>query len=592
MADPVRYWIDLSDRLQHLVRVQLEVPADVSPVAVSLPTWTPGSYTIRNYARHIQWIEATDENGDPVALTPAGLGGWTLEHDGPVTVRYELYANELTVRTNHVDDHHALLVAAATFLMVDGCRDRQHEVSIDTATSDGQVWSLLPRDDRSGAFVADDFDHLVDSAFEVGSFPAVDYEVRGVPHRFVWAGHGPEPELERLADDCAAMGEAAVQLFDGDLPVDEYTFLCVGWDAAAGGGGLEHRDGAVLMMPVTQLRDDDKYARLQSLIAHEYVHLWNVKRLVPAELLRPDLTAPTHTTSLWVAEGWTDHYDDLLPLRGGVWKLERFLKAQQDLIENVTSTPGARFQSVRQASYEAWIKLYLRDENSPNVGVNYYGHGALLAWCLDLLIRRADPHGPGLDGVLRELWHEFGRAGRGYQHSDVESAVAPAAGETLEDFFTRHVSGTELPPIEDLLDVVGLELTASDDDAPPDLGAKTSEDGRGVVLQHVLRDRPAWKAGLTGGDRLVAIDGVAVGSGDLDPLLESYDEGDRITVTVTRGPRLVEREVELGAPRPTRKLTAVKAPTDAQRAAFQGWTGAELTEVPAPGERSDSNGGA
>ncbi|MDX1660103.1 MAG: PDZ domain-containing protein [Nitriliruptorales bacterium] len=583
MPEPIRYRVDLGDRVQHLVRVTVAIPDDVEEPRVALASWTPGSYTIRNYARHIQWIAACDARGDDLELVPDGLGAWTVPAaSGPVTIQWELYANELTVRTNHVDDHHALLIPAATFLLVDGCRDRTHVVAFDEV--EDPVWSLLTGGDEDDTYVADDFDHLVDSAFEVGDFPHVDYEVGGVPHRFVWAGHGPPPPLDRVADDCAAIGEAAVRLLDGDLPTERYTLLCVGWDSAAGGGGLEHRDGAVLMFPVPQTREPDKYARFQRLVAHEYLHLWNVKRLVPAALTRPDLTQPTHTTSLWVAEGWTDFYDDLLALRAGVWELERFLVSQMELIEKVTRTPGAAYQSVRQASYEAWIKLYLRDENTPNVGVNYYGHGALLAWSLDLLIRAEDPDGPGLDGALRLLWSRFGGSPDGYTEPDVEAAVAEVAGRDLSDFFERHVSGTELPPIEDLLDVVGLEITEKDTDAPPppDLGIETSDDERGVVISHVLRDGPAWDAGLTGGDRLLAIDGLTVGADEFDAVLRRYAEGDEVDATVSRGPRVLRLEVQLGSPRPARQLTAVPDPSETQRTAFERWTGHDLADVPGP----------
>lgn len=583
MTEPLQYEIDLTHRDQHLVAVRLTVPADLSSGArLYLPTWTPGSYVMRDYVHHVQSITATDDDG-PVPLTPAGHTGWHVldEVAGPLVVDYELYANELTVRTNHVDDHHALLVGAATFVLVEGARRRPHEVRL-TAPAGQRVWALLPAagEDR---WRADDADHLVDSAFEVGGFPTAVCEVRGVEHEFVWAGHGGAPDLDRVARDLGQMADAAVDLFEGDLPVERYTFLCVGWDE--GGGGLEHRDGAVLMMPVTTFQDADTYARFQSLMAHEYLHLWNVKRLIPQELVEPDLVGHTHSRLLWVAEGWTAYYDELLPLRAGVWDLERFLKTLARQLDVVLDRPGAALQSLEESSYHAWTKQYVRDENSLNTGVDYYGHGAVVAWCLDLLIRRTRPGSQGLDDALRSLWQQFGVSGTGFTDDDVRKSVSAAAGEDLAPFFDRHVRGRERPPVEDLLEVVGLQMSrpTPDEGATPWLGAETTETDQGVTLTAVLRDGPAWSAGLTGGDELLAVDGQTVRRGQLGGILRRYAADDTVEVVVRRGPRVLTRDVTLAEPRPPRKLTPVDNPTADQARAFTAWTG-----QPHPGGSSGS----
>ncbi|MGH3440678.1 MAG: M61 family metallopeptidase [Nitriliruptorales bacterium] len=579
LADPIRYGVDLTHRAQHLVTVAVEVPGDLAPGArVVLPVWTPGSYVVRDYVRHVQRIAARDGGGAVVELRPDGRTAWILPHDvdGPVTVELEIYGHELTVRTNHIDDHHALLIPAATFPYVEDGRGRQHEVRL-SLPEGWRSWSLLPEDD--GAFVADDYDHLVDSAFEAGDHPEVAYEVAGIPHRFVWGGHGGRPDLARIAADATAIGEAAAAVFGGDLPVDRYTFLCAAW--SRGAGGLEHRDGAVLAVPVHDIADPDGYRTFQSLVAHEYFHLWNVKRLVPAALTALDYTGPVHTASLWVAEGWTAYYDELLPLRAALWTPKQYFDRAAEQVRKVLERPGRELQSVRMASHEAWTKFYVRDENSPNVGVSYYEHGAVLAWCLDLLLRREAPDGDGLDGVLRLLWERFGRTGRGYEEGDVEAAAADVAGRDLAEFFSGYVSGTEIPPIEDLLEVVGLRLREKeqqpDQSVPPDLGIETTADADGITIASVLRNRPAWRGGLSGGDRLLAIDGVRVGTGELEKVLRSYREGDRIDVTVFRGPRLVTAEVELGSPRASRELVPVDDPSASQRDAFEAWAGTSLS---------------
>ncbi|MBW3664865.1 MAG: PDZ domain-containing protein [Actinobacteria bacterium] len=572
--DPIRYAIDLSGHRQHLVRVTLMLPDDAERIV--LPVWTPGSYVVRDYVHHVQQVRAADDRGTEVGVRSDGHTAWLVSPDA-ATFTLELYANELTVRSNHVDDHHALLVGAATFPFVDGARDRPHEVTVD-APDGWHVWSLLPGDDR---FTATDYDHLVDSAFEAGAHPETSFEVAGVPHRFVWAGHSGRPDLDRIAEDIRAVAEKAVELFEGDLPIEAYTFLCTAWDR--GGGGLEHRDGSVLMVPATTFSTADRYRSFLELVAHEYLHLWNVKRLVPVELVELDLERPTHTPSLWVAEGWTAYYDDLLPLRAGAWGPRRHLDRAAERWRSSLETPGRKLQSVRQASHDAWTRYYVRDENSPNATVNYYAHGANLAWCLDLLVRRAEPTGDGLDDVLRLLWGRFGRTGKGYTEADVETAASEVAGTDLSEFFDDHVAGTDDPPLEELLEVIGLALAedpdGGDDPPAPHLGAQTEESDEGVRFTAVLRDGPAWRGGVTGGDRLVAIDRQRVERGELDAVLRQHAAGVTVELAVLRGPRLLLLPVTLGEPAPRRRIGAVDDPSEDQRTAFERWSGTSIDDV-------------
>jgi predicted metalloprotease with PDZ domain len=580
VAAPVRYEVDLSDRTQHLVRVTLRVPADLAPGGrLVLPVWTPGSYVVRDYVHHVQWIEAADEDGSDVVLTSDTLTSWRLPEDaaGEVTVVYELYANDLSVRTNHVDDHHALLIPAATFVYVEGGEDRPHEVRI-PAPAGERVHALLPEAGEPDTFVAEHRDHLVDSAFEVGDHPHVDVEVAGALHRFVWSGHGGRPDLDRLAGEIEAIATSTIALFDGELPVDRYTFLCVGWDQ--GGGGLEHREGSVLQIPIRAFQEPDLLARFQSLIAHEYLHLWNVKRLVPAALVRPDYEHPTRSASLWVAEGWTAYYDELLPMRAGVWTVRRFLDTLRDTYQRIVhQTPGALLQPLRQASMDAWTKHYVRDENSPNVMTDYYGHGSLVAAEIDLRMRAADPSGDGLDEVLRLLWRRHADTAEGYTEGDVVAAVAETGGDALADLVEQRVGTAVLPDLEDVVGEVGLRWKDEEGPRAPHLGAITQDADGGVTITSVLRDGPAWRAGITGGDRLVAIDGRVVGRGELEAVLGTHEAGQEVEVTMTRGPRLLALPVTLAEPIPARRLVAADSATDAQREAFRRWTGRPHDEI-------------
>ena len=576
MTQPVRYHVDLTDRAHHLVRVTLTVPADLAPGArVVLPVWTPGSYVVRNYVHHVQWIRA-NLDGSQVPLHPDGVTAWRLPEaaTGPTEVTLELYANDLSVRTNHVDDHHALLVPAATFPYVEGGEDREHQVHLPPIPVCHRVWSLLPQGAAADTYVAADRDHLVDAAFEVGAFPSVAFEVAGVPHAFVWAGHGGEPDLPRVAGDAAAIARACHDLFGGELPTDRYTFLTLGWED--GGGGLEHRDGSVLQVPVRVFQDDELYARLQTLVAHEYLHLWNVKRLTPAALVRPAYDRPTHSESLWVAEGWTAYYDELLPVRAGVWTSSQLLDALASVRRRLQEAPGTSLQSLRQASYEAWTKHYIRDENTPNAMTDYYDHGAMLAWELDLRLRRLDPGSGGLDDVLRSLWERHAGTPGGYGEEDVIAAVERLGGTELAALLEDRVNVPGLPQLDEVVAAVGLRWAPEEGTRPPHLGARITETDDGVHLACVLRDGPAWCAELSGGDRLLAVEGRTVGRGRLDAVLLAHAPGDMVEVTVARGPRILRREVTLAEPVPRERLVPVSDPDTGQEQAYRGWTGRPL----------------
>ncbi len=580
MAEPIRYQVDLTERLHHLVRVHMTVPAELADGGrLVLPVWTPGSYVVRDYAKHVQTISAVDADGAAVALTREGTTAWRLPAGdrGDIRVAWELYANDLSVRTNHVDDHHALLIPAATFLCIDGAEDRAHEVYLPPVPDTHRVFSLLPATDQADTYRADDRDHLIDSAFEVGDLPHTTTEVEGIPHTFVWAGHGGAPELSRIADDLAAIATVSREVFGGPLPTGAYTVLCAGWDA--GGGGLEHRDGAVLQMPVHTFQDPELTARFQSLLAHEYLHLWNVKRLVPADLVRPVYDRPTHSESLWVAEGWTAYYDELLPTRAGVWHPRRLLDTLQSTWARTRDTPGVHRQSLRQASHEAWIKHYVRDHNAPNVMTDYYGHGSLVAFELDLRLRAADPDGDGMDAVFRLLWERHAHDPVGFGEQDVLDALAAVGDDDLADLAETRVATPCLPELDEVVATVGLAWRTDPAQAVPHLGVQLRESDTEVVLAAVLRDGPAWQGGLSGEDRLVAIDGRTVARGQLGAVLATYEPGAQVTVTVARGPRLLTRPVTLGSPRPAPRLVAAPDADASATRAFERWCGAEHREV-------------
>ncbi len=572
MGQPVTYEVALSAREQHLVAVRMCIPADAVADGgrLVIATWTPGSYVVRDYVHHLQRITAHDAEGSPVLLEQTGVSAWHVPPlDAALTVDLEWYAHDLGVRTNHVDDRHALLVGAATFPAYEPARSRPHHVTFAGATD---VAALLPGS-GAGPFVAADHAHLVDAAFEVGPHRTAAVEVRGVEHRIVWAGHGAGLDVDRLAADLGKLAEVAVDLFGGDLPVARYTVLAVEGD----GGGLEHRDGCVVAIPPHADADPVRRRRLLGLLSHEHLHLWNVRRLVPAALVDPPLDQPVLTPSLWVAEGWTSYYDRLLPARAGLWGVADLLGGLDAIRDAVERTPGAELQSLRDASRNAWTKHYRRDENTPNAGTDYYAHGALVAFELDLRLRAADPEGPGLDGVLRDLWVRHGRDAtdrrRGYTEDDVLAALARAGGEALARRCEELVDRPARPDVVPLLATLGLTARADEAADVPELGLVVGPGDGGISVRTALRGGAGWRAGISGGDRIVALDGETLGVDDLPAFLRARGTGAAVLATLARGARLLERRVVLDPPRTRLRLAADPGADAAAVATFTRWCG-------------------
>jgi predicted metalloprotease with PDZ domain len=569
--------LDLSAREQHLVTVALQLPADllVEGGRLVMPTWTPGSYVVRDYVHHLQRITLRDGSGGPVPLAVDGVSAWRIPAlapgRGPVTVELEWYAYDLSVRTNSVDDDHVLLLGAATFPYLEGARALPHHILITGLRPDDVVTSLLPGTD-AGPYCAEDHQHLVDAAFAVGAHRTAVRVVAGVEHRVVWAGRVEAVDVELLADDLAVLADAAVALFGGELPAPRYTVIAVDGE----GGGLEHRDGCVVALRAEAVADPDRRQRIAGLLSHEHLHLWNVRRMAPVALVDPDLEHPVVTPSLWIAEGWTSYYDRVLPTRAGLRPVDGLLEDLSGLRSVIDRTPGATLQSLHDASRSAWTKHYRRDENAPNAGTDYYAHGALVAFELDLRLRRHDPDGDGLDAVLRELWHRFGtRAGRplhGYTEADVLELLAQAGGDTLA---TRCVELTSLPGAPDLephLCAVGLRLE-HEPLGPPELGMLRGPDPSRVVVRSVLRGGAAWRAGVSGGDVLIAIDEALVRADTFDAALRRLVPGSTVQLSLERGRRLLHRTVALGPAGRRSRITLDEGAPQVAREAFTRWCG-------------------
>ncbi|MEN8149126.1 MAG: PDZ domain-containing protein [Planctomycetota bacterium] len=584
----VRYRISIPRPSDHFVHVTMEIDDAPEGLVVAMPVWTPGSYLVREFSRHVSGVTAARVSGDPVGVEKIEKNRWLIDAKPGkrVDVSYRVYANELTVRTSHVDADHAFLHPAGTYLFVEGREAERVTVAVE-APEGWRTATQLPLTGEA-TYTAENLDALLDAPLEIGTHQVLTFEVGDVPHRIALYGEG-NFDRDELLGDTATICHAATEMFAGDHPSASYTFIYHVLEGA--GGGLEHLDSSVCGFAPFSFRPERKYRGALSLISHEYFHLWNVKRIRPRELGPFDYQNENYTRLLWVAEGFTSYYQDRILLAADLLPVPEFLDNLARMIRVSLETPGRLVDPVAESSFDSWIKLYRPHEGIRNATISYYLKGALVALLLDLTIREATEGERSLDDVMRALWAQYrARPGEGYTEEELLGFLEEAAGRSLADEIAAWVHTTEELPFEAAFAAFGLELVPEKADEEPKayLGVTTKKDGGKVKVREVLAGTPAEAAGLAADDELVAIDGWRLG--DLKERLAERAPGDEVALTIARRSRLRKIVVTAGeAPDVDRVLRPIEDADDRARNRFLGWTGADLAtaaEKPAPPPKS------
>lgn len=585
----IHYRVSMPQPHSHLIEVEAYFPAVAGALDAVMAVWTPGSYLLREYARHLQDVTATTAGGEPLVVTRRDKRTFRVESNGrPVVFRYRVYANELTVRTSHLDGTHAAINGATVFLTSDAERNEPHHVVI--GAPEGWVTHVaLPR--MGEAFVARDFDELVDSPFEIGAAPVFRFTVAGVPHELVIWGE-PLPDTDRMVADLRRICEVQAQLFGGPLPFERYVFLLYLVDK--GRGGLEHKASCSLLFPRFPLQSAKGWEDFLTLAAHEYFHLWNIKRVKPGALVPFDYSQENYTSLLWAFEGGTSYYDNLVVMRSGLMSPQRYLTRLGETLSLLQQTQGRRVQKLEDASFLAWIKAYRPDENSPNSAISYYLKGEVVCALLDLELRRATQNAKSLDDVMKLLWQRYGDES-GVPEEGVEAAALEVGGQGLKPFFDRAIRSTEELDYG-VFAHVGLEVRYRVREAAGDRGGTPPRrvgDTRprgwlGITprgnstIGCVIDGSPAMEAGLYANDEIVALDGFKVDGSTLVNRCEDRAPGETVRVHVFRREKLLEVPVILRArPHDGAYLARIEAPSDDQRVAFRSWLGGGLEDVTA-----------
>jgi predicted metalloprotease with PDZ domain len=512
---PVHYSIDASDVHAHLYRVTLTIAKPAKNQQLSLPVWIPGSYMVREFSKHLQKLSGT-QGDKSLAMTQTDKCHWQCTNTAakPLVLTYEIYAYDNSVRTAWLDMQRGFFNGTSLCLRAEGQDKRGHQVHVKpiksiSACKVATGAKALKIDKQGfGTYTFTDYDELADTPFELGDFWRGQFTVRSAVHSFVVAGAPPTFDGKRLLADTQKIVEAEMKLWHGDQakpPFENYVFML---NAVGDGyGGLEHRNSTALICTRRDLpklghtKASDGYITLLGLISHEYFHTWNVKRLRPAEFRQYDYSQEQYTQLLWFFEGFTSYYDDLLLRRAGLIDNAQYLKLLNKTINQVQQTPGAKVQSVAQSSFDAWVKYYRQDENTPNAMVSYYTKGALVALCFDLMLRSEGK--TTLDHVMRAVWARC-KAGP-MTEADFAAVLAQCSGRSYAKELAQWVHSTQDLPLNRLLELQGVQVVEDKPQLAQRLGLRVTESQGVLQIKVVLRGGAAEQAGFCAGDEWLAV---------------------------------------------------------------------------------------
>lgn len=593
---PIHYQVEAHDLHAHLFAVTLTVARPQARQVLRLPVWIPGSYLVREFARHLQHLQAR-QGARACAVEQLDKAGWAVncKPGTPLVVTYQVYAFDNSVRTAWLDATRGFFNGTSLCLGVEGQLDQPHVLEL-VASKSIAHWSIATgakalkvNKQGFGSYGAAHYDALVDCPVEMGPFWSGSFTACGIPHRFVVAGAPPSFDGTRLLADTQAICEAEIRFWhgavkndskkpsqsggQGPIPYDNYVFMLN--TVADGYGGLEHANSTALIakradlprrasgpLAVKPNKQQDGYTQLLGLISHEYFHTWNVKRLRPSELARYDYTRENYTELLWFFEGFTSYYDDLLLRRAGRIDDATYLKLLAKTINQVAQTPGRKVQTVAQASFDAWVKYYRQDENTPNATVSYYTKGSLVALCLDLTLRREGR--TTLDAVMRALWARC--QGGPMAEADLLAVLADLGGRSYAKEIKAWVHGTAELPVATLLQSHGVTVSHEAASLAQRLGLRVKE-GAQLQVTHVLRGSAAEAAGFAAGDEWLATDQWRMQS--LDDLALYAGAASNVQALIARDKRLHTLRLALPKASESIQLTAGDTP------ALQRWLGAQ-----------------
>ena len=542
----VRHTLSFPEKNNQYVHVNSKFPVASEQLELSLPSWTPGSYLIRDFATNLERMQATDSAGQQLGITKIAKNRWRLDTRGvtELTLDYDIWAGRMNVAESWVESDFAMLNGAGIFLYNEQMRLLPHSVRVDLPGSWSAIHTSLAQPGSELLFLARDYDELLDSPIVAGNTVEYDFEVNDQPYSLILSGENELWDGEKSARDMASIVKVQ-QDFWGVNPFDrKYLFMNLFMDKFS---GLEHDHSTVLMSGPWQMRGREDYIKWLGLVSHEFFHSWNVRRMRPAALAEYDYEQEVYTRELWLAEGLTSYYDNLLLFRGGLIDVSDYFELLAEEIREYEATPGRAVRSAELASFDTWIKQYKPDGNKLNSSVSYYRKGALIGFVADTEIRRKTKNQASLDTVLREMYSLYGPDGMGrgsYPPGAFEDMVESTAGPEVRASVENMLKTTSDPDIDEALRWYGLELqrtpgTANGEQVPGGIGVKWKVVGAALLAEHVLLGHPGAVAGVLPGDELLAIGGLRVTTENYLQRLQKLLPNEQIELTLVRHGRLV-----------------------------------------------------
>jgi len=538
-----------------------------------MPVWTPGFYQIMDYSRNVLNFRAEDGRGNPLEWTKTAKNTWRVSsaRSASIKVSYDVYAFTRFVAESYLDDKMGFISPTGVFMHIAGRIQQPVTVTVKPCQDWTQISTGLDSvEGKPNIFIAPDFDVLYDSPILLGNQEILTFEVQGIPHIFAVDDLGAF-DREKFVADHKRMVDAATTLI-GEIPYRRYAFLVIG----PGGGGLEHVNSTALTINPTGLNDPAGYKRWLRFVTHEFFHLYNVKRIRPVALGPFDYDKENYTRMLWVSEGFTSYYEDLILKRAGLITREDVFEAARSNIANYENIPGHRFQSAAESSFDTWLHSFGRGDNAANTTISYYDKGAALGMLLDFKIRAETENRRSLDDVMRALYQEYYKEKkRGFADGEFRTVCERIAGCPLNEIFDAYVSTTKDIDYAKYLAYAGLDIDLQlQEEAAPHFGASTRERDGKLIVSNVEWDSPTMHAGLSADDEIIAIDGVRVNARTMEGILRQKKPADKIRVLISRGDAVREVEVVLGK-RQDRSFTIkpVASPTPLQAQILKSWLG-------------------
>lgn len=571
LAAELKYTLSMPEPHTHYFKVEAELSGtNKKYVDFTLPVWAPGSYLVREFAKNVEGFKASDKSGKALPAEKIDKNTWRVYSNKAdfVKATYDVYAYELSVRTSYLDASHGYVNGTSIFMYPEGYQNQKGTLVVKPYTGWGKVSTGL---NSTGKFTYTfpNYDILADSPLEIGNHEVYTFTSAGVPHEVAMYGEG-NFDATRLMSDMQKITEEAVKVM-GELPIDRYVFIV--HNLQRGGGGLEHLNSTTLQTSRWNYGSESGYNGFLGLVAHEYFHLWNVKRLRPEALGPFDYNNENYTRLLWVSEGITSYYDDLIVRRAGFRSPEAYLGTVAGSINSVENTPGNKIQPVAEASFDAWIKYYRRSENSNNAEVSYYTKGGVLGSLLNMEIMEATKGEKNLDDVMRYMYQRYyKKMGRGFRESEIKEAIESISGRNMDTFFRDFVNGTQTPDYNKFYDAAGLKLVNTNEGSTAiNWGASTYLSDGKLMVRGVNRGSSAWDGGLNVSDEILAINGWRVGD-DLDRFIGNLKVGDTAEILIARDGKLQTLNIKMVKDINVRyQFVRVDNPTPEQNKIYNKW---------------------